>query len=385
MARHVEILMPSEQSEGTQSVVARWLKQVGESVALHEPIVEISTDKVSLEIPAPAAGILREIKKRPNESVQPGEELGSIEVGAAAAVELPKAATAQSASKSSEGSHERLSPAVRRLLKEHGIDASAVKATGADGRLTYEDVLAHVQGGATAGAVSSAASRRVPHSPMRQQIARHMAESVRTAPHVTTVFDADLSAVIAHREKEKESFAKRGVKLTYSSYFIHACKKALQAVPEVNSRWHDDALEIFTDFNIGMAAALEQGGLIVPVLQKVQDLDLFGIASRLQELTEKARGGTLGAPEVRGGTFTISNHGVSGSLVATPIIINQPQSAILGIGKLEKRAVVIERDGKEQIEARPMLYVSLTIDHRVLDGHQANKFLEIYVHELSSF
>ena len=209
-----------------------------------------------------------------------------------------------------------------------------------------------------------------------------MVQSVAAAPHVTSVFDADLSAVIAHRDANKAEFEKRGAKLTYTAYFVKASVDALKAVPEVNSRWHDDALEIFDDINIGVATALGSGGLIVPVIMKAQELDLFRIAERLQDLTERARNEKLDPRDVQNGTFTISNHGVSGSLIASPIIINQPQSAILGVGKAERRVVAAGDLGSE-VEVKHMCYVTLTIDHRVLDGFQANQFLTSWVGALS--
>ena len=185
----------------------------------------------------------------------------------------------------------------------------------------------------------------VRHTQMRRSIAQHMVQSVAAAPHVTSVFDADLSRVVAHRAANKSEFEKRGAKLTYTAYFVKASVEAIKAVPEVNSRWHDDALEIFDDINIGIATALDKGGLIVPVITRAQDLDLFGIAERLQDLTERARSERLETRDVQSGTFTISNHGVSGSLIASPIVINQPQSAILGIGKMERRVVPISDVG----------------------------------------
>jgi 2-oxoglutarate dehydrogenase E2 component (dihydrolipoamide succinyltransferase) len=219
---------------------------------------------------------------------------------------------------------------------------------------------------------------------MRRSIAQHMVQSVATAPHVTSVFDADLSRIVAHRDANKAEFANRGAKLTYTAYFVHASVVALKAVPEVNSRWHDDALEIFDDINIGVATALGAGGLIVPVITGAQDLDLFGIAQKIQDLTDRARNEQLDPRDVQNGTFTISNHGVSGSLIASPIIINQPQSAILGVGKMERRVVPVS-DVSQETVVKPMCYVTLTIDHRVLDGFQANQFLTSWVGALSDF
>lgn len=228
-------------------------------------------------------------------------------------------------------------------------------------------------------------SRAIRHSPMRLAIAEHMQMSVSTAPHVTAVFEADFSAVMRHREKSRQAFAASGVSLSYTAYIVSACVAATKAVPEVNSRWFDDRLEVFDDVNIGIGTALGNEGLVVPVIRAAQDLSLSGIAAHLQDLTTRARTKTLTPADMRGGTFTISNHGVSGSLLATPIIINQPQTAILGVGKLEKRVVVREVEGVDTIQIRPMAYVSLTIDHRALDGHQTNTWLARFVETLESW
>ncbi len=226
---------------------------------------------------------------------------------------------------------------------------------------------------------------RIPHDTMRRRIAEHMAESVRTAPHVTAVFEADFTAITAHREAHKAAFAAEGANLTYTAYFIAAAAQAMTVAPAVNGRRCDDFVEISEDVNIGVGTALGEKGLIVPVIHRAQALSLFAIAKRLTELTEKARSGKLAPADVRDGTFSISNHGVSGSLLASPIIINQPQSAILGIGKLEKRAVVRETDGAEAIVARPMAYVTLTIDHRVIDAFQTNAWLSRFVEILQGW
>jgi 2-oxoglutarate dehydrogenase E2 component (dihydrolipoamide succinyltransferase) len=221
---------------------------------------------------------------------------------------------------------------------------------------------------------------------MRKRIAAHMVQSLlHTAPHVTSVFEVDMSAVNAHRAKERANFQERGSALTLSAYFVAATVDALRAVPEANSRWCDDALEIFETMNIGVATAIEGGGLLVPVLRAVESLDLFGIARGLNDQVARARAKELTPADLRGGTFTLSNHGTSGSLLAAPIVINQPQSAILGIGKLEKRAAVIEEAGVERIVVRSKCYVTLTIDHRVLDGADANRFLQVFVARLESW
>lgn len=398
MADRIDITLPESSQEGTESVIASWLKNEGERVELHEPIIEISTDKVNVEVPAPADGILVEILKHENEQVEIGDVLGRIEMvedkpeetqtSAGEPDKKAKFAEAVESEPVIESQEARLSPSVRRLVKQHGIKISEIRGTGKRGRITFEDVENYLksldEGRAKEKIKDKISDRKIPHTPMRLGIAHHMVESkLKTAPHVTAVFDTDMSAVIKHRENNKEDFQRMGVKLTFTAYFVQAVVQALQTVPEVNSRWHDDALELFGDCNIGVATALD-GGLIVPVLHKAQNLDLFATAEKLQDLTNRARNNKLEQHEVHNGTFTITNHGVSGSLIATPII-NQPQSAILGIGKLEKRVVVKEMDGNDSIQIKPMIYVTVTIDHRALDGFQANTFLSKFVEVLENW
>jgi 2-oxoglutarate dehydrogenase E2 component (dihydrolipoamide succinyltransferase) len=391
MAELVAIAAPAAQEEGTEMIVGTWLKNVGESVTLNEPLLEITTDKVTVEIAAPATGILREILKSADQPIQAGEVLGRIEVGAVEAAGPAKADAAAPARESTAAGAPaavELTAAVRRLLAEHGLEPSAISGTGRGGRITVQDVEAHVASRArtpTKPELGAYPSRKVPHTGMRRSIAQHMVQSVAVAPHVTTVFEADLSAIVAHRGAHRAALEADGVKLTYTAYFIRASVAALQAVPEANSRWHDDALELFDDCNIGVATALPTGGLILPVIHRAQTLDLRATAERLQDLTQRARSGTLAPSDVQHGTFSISNHGVSGSLIAAPIVIPQPQSAILGVGKLERRPVARERSGKEVVEVRPMCYVTLTLDHRVLDGYQANTFLTRWVEEVEGW
>lgn len=393
-----KVVFPDGQQEGTKSVVGRWLKTVGESVREHEPIVEISTDKVTMEVSSPASGVLREISRQEGAETGPGDILGLIESGAvssgASAGSVREAApvgVSPGAGRADTGAEQRLSPAVRKLLSDYNISPDQIKGSGRDGRITHDDVRnflaardaapAAVRGPTTAGALPS---RRVAHTAMRRTIAKHMVESMlHTAPHVTSVFECDMEAVIAHREAHKKNFEERGAKLTFTAYFVQAAARALKVVPEVNSRFHEDALEIFDSCNIGVATALEKEGLVVPVIKGAENLDLFEIATALQDQTARARAGKLTTADLQGGTFTITNHGTSGSLIATPII-SQPQSAILGVGKLERRPVVIERDGRETVEPRSRLYVTLTIDHRALDGFVANLFLAEFVRALES-
>jgi 2-oxoglutarate dehydrogenase E2 component (dihydrolipoamide succinyltransferase) len=382
----VDITVPQE-AEGVESVLERWLRKHGDTIQLHEPLLEINTDKATIEVPAPATGILREILKQPNEPIGPSDVLGRIEVARenkARATE-PSRSSAQTKSVIASTTREaELSPAVRQLVKKHHLDVALIPGTGRRGRITHEDVQNYLKL-ATSGSNEAAPSgRRIPHSAIRRRTAQHMVESLlQTAPHVTAVFDADLCAVVNHRNLHREEYKRQGVSLTYTAYFVAAAVQALQAVPEVNSRWHADALEVFGDSNIGVATAAPSG-LLVPVIHRAQTLDLIGIARRLQDLTAKARASKLEPAELRNGTFTITNHGVSGSLIATPII-HQPQSAILGIGKIEKRLVVVEEKGRDSIQVKPMAYVTLTIDHRALDGFQANAFLSRLVDALRQF
>lgn len=403
----IDILVPAEQ-EGTQAVVRSWLKQVGDKVELNDPLVELETDKVAVEVPAPAAGVLREILLHTDAEAVPGAVLGRIapmgeltaETEASARPEPSRGAPDAASEKhpstalgtSGVGNPElRLSPSVKRALLQHDIDPAHIEGTGRGGRITRADVDKAVEQATSLRPVegvlpqSGIASHSVPHDRMRVRIAENMLNSVTVAPHVTAVFEADFSAIIAHRDKHKAAFAKKGVKLSYTAYLVAAAAEAMKVAPAINSRWHADRLEIFDDINIGVGTALGDKGLIVPVLRQVQRLSLKGIAAGLEDLIEKARAEKLTGADVKGGTFTISNHGVSGSLFASPIIINQPQSAILGVGKLEKRVVVREIAGQDAIQIRPMAYVSLTIDHRVVDGHQTNAWLSRFVEVLEEW
>jgi len=225
----------------------------------------------------------------------------------------------------------------------------------------------------------------VPHTALRTRIAARMVESLlHTAPHVTTVFEVDLAAVLEHRRRHREAVASRAAAPTLTAYFVRAAVAAIQAVPEANSRWTDAALEVYTSVDFGIATATPEG-LIVPVLRSAETLDLEHTARGIEELVGRARAGGLRPEDVRGGTFTLSNHGVSGSLLATPIILPAGQAAILGVGKLEKRAVVMETQGEDRVEIRPRCYATLTIDHRVMDGERANRFMGIFAERLASW
>jgi 2-oxoglutarate dehydrogenase E2 component (dihydrolipoamide succinyltransferase) len=404
MTSTIEVRAPAEETEGTRLQLLRWLKQVGDSVEANEPLIEIETDKVTVEVAAPGAGVLREILKHEQEELVPGELLARLEPsGSAGAVALAAApATAREAPRAAPGSAARaagraasgaLSPAVRRLLSEHGLTAADVAGSGQDGRVTVEDVLRAAAGRSPAAPAverppapaTAPGVRRVPHTPVRRRIAQHMVESLHSAPHVTTVFEADLTKVLADRAARREEFARRGAALTLTAYFVQAAVAAIRAVPEANARWSDEVLEIYEAIHVGIATAVEGTGLLVPVLHDAGARDLFATAQGLDELVRRARAGQLTPADMRGGTFTISNHGVSGSLLAAPIIINQGQAAILGVGKLEQRPVVMQTANGSELTARPRCYVTLTLDHRVMDGHQANRFLEVFVGRLSDW
>jgi 2-oxoglutarate dehydrogenase E2 component (dihydrolipoamide succinyltransferase) len=400
MTNLADVLVPPN-GEGTRATVLRWCKQVGDTVVKDEPLVELETDKVTVEIPAPASGTLIEVLKPANAEVNPDEVLARLSLGAESvpALESGSAAAKRSplpqAAADAREPRRPLSPSVRRLLKEHSIAATDIEGSGRDGRITAQDVTRHAATAAKGVAaftppaaraqVSPAASTRVPHTAIRKRVAEHMARSLIDAPHVTTLFEADLTRVLAHRTRHAADYESRGARLTLTAYFISACVGALRAHREVNATFHADALEMHADVNIGVGTALGNKGLIVPVIHRAQGLNLFGIAQRLGQVVEAARAGKLSPEDVRGGTFTISNHGVGGSLLAAPIVINQPQVAILGVGKVQRRVCAVEFDGAESISVRSMCYLTLTIDHRALDAFQANAFLSLVVTTLEQW
>jgi 2-oxoglutarate dehydrogenase E2 component (dihydrolipoamide succinyltransferase) len=394
----IEVRVPDEQ-EGTKAVVRAWLRQVGDLVFENEPLVELETDKVTQEVPSPAAGVLAEIVLDTDAEAVPGALLARIEtenspakagaqeakpvassVAQADAVPAPRPAAASR--------EERLSPSVRRACQQHGIDASLIQGTGRNGRVTREDVDRAVAEATTvtAGEPATAQPRQlsaqdIPHDRMRLAIAENMARAVAEQPHVTALFEADFSAVVAH----KAAMADRGVKLSYTAYIVKAAAEAMAVAPAINGRWEADRVAISPTIDIGVGTALGEKGLVVPVVKDAGSLGLEQIGARLDDLSRRAREGKLERSEVSGGSFTISNHGVSGSLLAAPIILHQGQAAILGVGKLEKRVVVREIAGQDAILVRPMAYVTLTIDHRVVDGHQTNAWLTRFVEILENW
>jgi 2-oxoglutarate dehydrogenase E2 component (dihydrolipoamide succinyltransferase) len=283
-----------------------------------------------------------------------------------------------------------ISPIVSKIAAEHGVNLQNVPGTGLNGRITKKDVLKFIESGekrvesgqpsAASAQPASAATpaigdQLIKHSTIRKQIAEHMVMSKHTSPHVLTVMEVDMSKVIAHRAATKESFAKDGVRLTFTAYFMQAIVAGLKAYPNVNSSWTDEGLLIHSAINIGMATSLGEEGLIVPVIKGADSLSLLGMARAVNDFAERARSKKLQPDNVKGGTFTLTNHGISGSLLAFPII-NQPQCGILGVGAMEKRVVVVtDADGNDSIAIRPMIYLSFVFDHRILDGASADWFL----------
>jgi 2-oxoglutarate dehydrogenase E2 component (dihydrolipoamide succinyltransferase) len=422
MPNIADVLVPPNE-EGTRATVLRWCKEVGDTVVKDEPLVELETDKVTVEIPAPANGTLIEVLKQANAEVIPDEVLARLSLGSesispqdSAVPAVAGTAAEPPAIGGARDSRQPLSPSVRRLLQEHSIAAGDIDGTGRNGRITAQDVTRYVAEAAlrdsaaahaaapastaisAAPAVSAApaaptapapasrhAGTRIPHSAIRRRVAEHMARSLIEAPHVTTLFEVDLTRVLAHRARYAAEYESRGARLTLTAYFISACVRALRAHPEVNATFHADALELHADINVGVGTALGNKGLIVPVIHRAQGLNLFGMAQRLGRVVEAARAGKLSPEDVRGGTFTVSNHGVGGSLLAAPIVINQPQVAILGVGKVQRRVCAVQVDGVEAISVRSLCYVTLTIDHRALDAFQANAFLNMVVTTLEQW
>ncbi len=420
-----QVIMPQLGESVVEGTVSKWLKAEGQTVAEFEPLLEINTDKVDTEIPSPASGVLLKVLVPEGQTVQAGTALAMIgEAGESVPASLPAAparaaktapsmaASAPPAAASPAAGRADLgfiSPVVAKIAAEHNVDLTQVHGTGAGGRITKKDVLAHARGlpapaapaweqpasgelfrpteevfGTKVPAGTLMPGQVVPHDAVRRQIAEHMVRSRRTSPHVTTVMEADLSRVVAHRQAHKEIFARDGVDLTFSSYFVAASVAALNAVPSVNASWSDEAIVLHRQVNIGVAVSLGEQGLIVPVIKDADQKSLLAIAAAIKDLAARARGRQLKPDEVQGGTFTITNHGVSGSLFATPII-NQPQAAILGVGAIQKRVVVVETPAADAFAIRPMVYLTLTFDHRLLDGAVADRFLAAVVERLEKW
>ena len=405
----VDIKVPALGESVTEAEVAKWFKAVGEAVGADEPLVELETDKVTLEVNAPAAGVLAEIVAAEGAEVAVGAVLGRIDETGSAVAAAPARPAPEPAEPAPEPAPEPvappLSPAVRKLVAEHDLDPAAIEGTGKDGRLLKADVEAHLAAQAAAEESTAApepepapepapapqasapkpaakpAPAAEPHetgdrevrvrmSRLRRRIAERLKEAQNSAAMLTTFNDADMGAILDLRKRYRESFEKRhGVRLGFMSFFVKACIEALKEIPAVNAEIDGDDIVYKNHYDIGVAVGTEQG-LVVPVLRDADGLSFAEIERTIAELGVRARDGALSMAELTGGTFTISNGGVYGSMLSTPIL-NPPQSGILGMHRIEQRPVA--RDG--QVVIRPMMYLALSYDHRIVDGREAVTFL----------
>ena len=368
-----EIVVPSLGESVSEATVAKWFKKVGDAVNADEPILELETDKVTLEVNAPASGKLKDIKIGEGKSVSVGTLLGLIEVGAAGAKSAPAAAPVKEAPKAAiphPASNVQNPPSVRKLLEETRIPAASIPATGKDGRLTKGDVLSAQSGPLPASPASGRGEERVKMSKLRQVIAKRLKDSQNTAAILTTFNEIDMSNVIALRNEYKDAFEKKhGVRMGFMSFFVKAAVNALKEIPAVNAQIDGDELIYKNYYDIGVAVGTDQG-LVVPVVRNADQLSFAEIEKEIGRLAERARSGSLSMAELTGGTFTVTNGGVYGSLMSTPII-NPPQSGILGMHKTEERPVAV----KGQVVIRPMMYVAMSYDHRIIDGKESVTFL----------
>ena len=407
-----EVLVPTLGESITEATVGEWLKQPGDKVAADEPIASLETDKVSVEVPSPVAGVMGEHAVKVGDTVEVGAMIATIESGAGGATAsaapqpavtedvggAPAASPAPSGSEATPpvaggyGNHgatpvdanapAALSPSVRRAVLEHGVDPATIKGTGKDGRITKEDVAtaasskpvaAPTPSAPAAPAVGSSAGRkeeRVRMTRLRQTIAKRLKDAQNTAAMLTTFNDVDMTAVIEARGKYKDLFEKKhGVRLGFMGFFVKAACMALKDIPSVNASIEGDEI-VYHDYVDVSVAVSAPNGLVVPVIRDAQDLSVAGIEKTIGDFGRRAKDGTLKMDEMKGGTFTISNGGVFGSLMSTPII-NPPQSAVLGLHRIEDRPVVVNG----QVVVRPMMYLALSYDHRLIDGREAVTFL----------
>ncbi|MFZ9709670.1 MAG: 2-oxoglutarate dehydrogenase complex dihydrolipoyllysine-residue succinyltransferase [Steroidobacteraceae bacterium] len=379
----LEIRVPQLPESVADATLVAWRKQPGETVNRDENIADLETDKVVLEVPAPASGVIKELRVAVGASVKSGELLAILEQGAPAAAKPAAAAKSAAVAKPAESAKpaeaSKLSPAVRRIVEENQIDPSAVSGSGRDGRLTKADVVAHVEQrkGAPAAAAAVAATsvgpraeQRVPMTRLRQRIAERLVQAQHTAALLSTFNEVDLSAINAMRARHKDRFEKRhGVKLGFMSFFVKASIEALRKFPVMNAAVDGNDILYHEYYDIGVAVSTDRG-LVVPVLRDAQQLGFAEIEKRIGDFGTRARAGGLSLEELQGGTFTITNGGVFGSLLSTPIV-NAPQSAILGMHKIQERAVVVNGE----IVVRPMMYLAVSYDHRIIDGREAVQFL----------
>jgi 2-oxoglutarate dehydrogenase E2 component (dihydrolipoamide succinyltransferase) len=388
-----DIMTPALGESVSEATVARWAKKPGDAVRKDEILVELETDKVSLEVAAPADGVLESISAEEGATVEPGAVLGHLKEGAAAAApaSAPAPAAAPAAPKAAKPAPAAatapattsaapvLAPSAQRIATEGGLDPAAIPGTGKDGRVTKADALAALEARAAAPPPTPAPAapreahareERVRMTRLRQTIARRLKEAQQTAAMLTTFNEVDMSAIMALRNTYKDGFEKtHGVKLGFMGFFVRACIHALKAVPEVNAEIDGQDLIYKNHYDIGVAVGTDRG-LVVPVVRDADALSLAGVEKAIGDLGKKARDGALALDDLQGGTFTISNGGVYGSLMSTPIL-NAPQSGILGMHKIQERPVAVNG----QVVIRPMMYLALSYDHRVVDGQGAVTFL----------
>ena len=393
------VKMPQLGESITEGTISKWLKQPGDQVKKYEGLVEIITDKVNAEVPAPLAGVLKEIKVKEGTTVSVGTEIAIIEESVtatqspapAAPTAGPQAVPSPLAGEGSTESRTRLSPAVRALIDEHRIsdaELSRIAGSGIGGRISKKDVedyvakraqLAASNGEqrqtvtpAPAAAPAPTPGTTVPWSPMRRAIASNMLKSKQTIPHAWTVAEVDMTSVVRFRQKVKDSFKQReGIDLTFVPIIVKAVVEGLKAVPVLNASWNEQGLVLHKDINIGLAVAVDDG-LIVPVIHQADRMSIAGLAKATDDLANRARAGKLGIPDVQGATFTVNNPGTFGTILSYSIIA-PPQAGILAMDAIVKRPVVVEGDA---IAVRSMMNLCLSFDHRVLDGVSAARFLQ---------
>ena len=387
-----DIRVPTLGESVTEATIGKWFKKAGDAVAVDEPLVELETDKVTIEVPAPAAGVLSEIAAKDGETVAVGALLGQIKDGAGGGAAKPAAAAAPAvkaapaatpAPAAAKSADTPLAPSVRKISAETGVDPSGVAGSGKDGRVTKGDMMAAIERAASQPTPVVAAQMRAP-SPaddasreervkmtrLRQTIARRLKDAQNTAAMLTTFNEVDMTAVMALRNQYKDLFEKKhGVKLGFMGFFVRACVQALKDIPAVNAEIDGTDLIYKNYYHIGVAVGTERG-LVVPVVRDCDHKSLSEIEKTINDFGKRARDGHLKIEEMQGGTFTISNGGVYGSLMSTPIL-NAPQSGILGMHKIQERPMAV--GGK--IEIRPMMYLALSYDHRIVDGREAVTFL----------
>ena len=379
----VELIVPTLGESITEATVSKWLKKVGEPFNVDEPLVEIETDKITVEVPAPQAGSLSEIKAKEGTDIQIGGILGiigdsngskKIQTNEIKNIEPKKEKIVEQnirEDKKINQNNNKLSPSVKKMLEENNLDASSVKTQRDDGRITKEDILNHLEGKNTLKKQKPTDREEiVPMSKIRQTIAIRLKESQNTAAILTTFNEVDMSAIIEIREKKNDDFKERyGVKLGFMSFFVKAVVMSLQEFPAVNAEIRENNIVYKNHFDIGIAVGTEKG-LVVPVLKNADQMTFGDIEKKIFDLSLKAKDGKLTMQDLTGGTFTISNGGVYGSMLSTPII-NRPQSGILGMHNIIKRPVVID----DEIAIRPMMYLAFSYDHRIVDGKESVGFL----------